>query len=168
MVLLPRPDWPLPQQGYALGFDFGEQRLGVAGGDLGLALATPLTVIDSAVNDTRFARIAELIAEWQPVWLVVGQPAYPDGQAHPVAALARKFGQRLSGRFNLPVAWVDESYTSNIASQLLHEQHARPRRQKGRLDQLAAQQILQAFFDHYPPIVPPSGSDKEPNHAVSG
>ncbi|WP_018152561.1 Holliday junction resolvase RuvX [Leeia oryzae] len=159
--LLPRSDWPIPASGTVLGFDFGEARLGVATGDITMGLATPLQVIADAATDRRFEVIESLIQEWQPVWLVVGRPAYPDGNPHPVAALAEKFGRRLFGRFNLPVSWVDEQYTSSIATRLLHEQQVKSKQHKGKLDQLAAQQILQDFFDHYPPEISRIPESKE-------
>lgn len=147
--LLPKAGWQLPTQGTVLGFDFGEARIGVATGDLFMRLATPLQVISETLTDKRFAAIEAIIKEWQPVWLVVGRPSYPDGGAHPVAALTERFGRRLYGRFNLPVTWIDERYTSSVASRLLWDQQIKAKQHKGKLDQLAAQQILQDFFDHH-------------------
>ena len=51
-------------QGAVLAFDFGEQRIGVATGELSLGIAHALTVIAAEDNDSRFAQIAALIAEW--------------------------------------------------------------------------------------------------------
>jgi putative Holliday junction resolvase len=45
---------------------------------------------------------------------VVGLPCHPDGTEHEMTAKARRFGNQLHGRFQLPVEWVDERYTSAV------------------------------------------------------
>lgn len=134
-------------QGTLLAFDFGTRRIGIAKGNTLLASAAPLTIIDAEQTDIRFARIAELLAEWQPVALVVGLPCNDDGTPHEMTALSRRFANRLKGRFNLPVVLVDERYTSAAAGSALDELGVHGRKQKAVLDQYAAQQILQAYFD---------------------
>lgn len=44
-------------------------------------------------------------------------------------------------------ALVDERYTSITASMALREAGIKTRKQKSMLDQIAAQQILQSYFD---------------------
>ena len=51
------------------------------------------------------------------------------------------------GRFNIKVILQDERYTSQTASAALREAGITGRKQKSMLDQVAAQQILQSFFD---------------------
>lgn len=130
-----------------LAFDFGEKRIGVAVGDSLVGIAHPLLTIDAESNDARFAAIASLIDEWRPGRLVVGLPAYLDGTEHELSRLARKFANRLHGRFRLPVALVDERLSSAQASQSLKETGIGGRRQKPLLDQVAAQHILQTYLD---------------------
>ena len=134
-------------QGTLLAFDFGTRRIGIAVGNTLLRRANPLTTIDDEKTDTRFASIAALLAEWQPNALVVGLPGNDDGTPHELTALCRRFANRLKGRFNLPVILVDERYTSLAASAQLNEEGIRGRKQKTLIDQYAAQQILQAYFD---------------------
>ena len=136
-----------PLEGTLLAFDFGTKRIGVALGNTLLRQASPLTAINDEKNEMRFAGIAALIAEWQPAALVVGVPSNEDGTPHELTALCRRFANRLKGRFNLPVILVDERYTSLAASAQLDEQGVHGRKQKVLIDQYAAQQILQAYFD---------------------
>lgn len=133
--------------GTYLGFDFGEARIGVAVGEQLVGIAHPLETIAAPTNDARFARIATLIAEWQPAGLVVGLPTHADGTEHEMTRLARKFAQRLDGRFGLPVFMVDERHSSQVAERQLDETGLRGRKQKPALDQVAAQIILQAYLD---------------------
>lgn len=130
-----------------LAFDFGVKRIGVAIGNTLLHHARPLTTIDIEKTDARFASIAALLAEWQPAALVVGLPGNDDGTPHELTALCRRFANRLKGRFKLTTILVDERYTSLAASSALNEQGIRGRAQKPLIDQYAAQQILQAYFD---------------------
>ncbi|MDR3410784.1 MAG: Holliday junction resolvase RuvX [Formivibrio sp.] len=130
-----------------LAFDFGEARIGVAVGTLELGIPHPVETIAFDDNERRFARIGELIAEWQPQRLIVGLPTHMDGSEHEMSRLARKFANRLNGRFNLPVDLVDERLSSAAASDALNETGLRGRKQKPALDQVAAMQILQGWFD---------------------
>lgn len=131
----------------AMCFDFGEQRIGVAVGEHLLATANPLTTIDNESNEIRFELITKLIQEWQPKLLIVGLPLSVDGAENNVTHLCKKFARRLNGRFNLPVILVDERYSSVEASGLLNQTGIKGRAQKVMLDQVAAQTILQSYFD---------------------
>jgi putative Holliday junction resolvase len=130
-----------------LGFDFGEQRVGIAVGEHLLASARPLLTIDNESNAARFVLIAKLVSEWQPKLLVVGLPLSLDGAETEITQLCKKFARRLNGRFNIPVMLIDERYTSVEASSRLSESGIKGRAQKATLDQVAAQTILQSYFD---------------------
>ncbi len=131
----------------ALCFDFGEQRIGVAVGEHLLATANPLVTIDNESNEIRFEAINKLVKEWQPKLLIVGLPLSLDGAETSVTQLCKKFARRLNGRFNLPVMLIDERYSSAEASDLLNQSGIKGRAQKEMLDQVAAQTILQSYFD---------------------
>jgi len=133
--------------GTVLAFDFGTKRIGVAVGDTVLKLAHPLTTIHSEKNDQRFAMIQELIDNWHPVLFIVGLPSHSDGTAHEMTRLSQRFARRLAGRFNISVLLVDERYTSKTAGAALHQAGVSGKKQKQFLDQVAAQQILQSYFD---------------------
>jgi len=136
--------------GTVLAFDFGEKRIGVAVGETLLKSAHALSTIDSEINATRFDTIAALIKEWQPSLLIVGLPTHLDGTPHEMTALAKKFAQRLEGRFNLPVMMNDERLSSVEASRKLHDAGLNSKQQKPLIDAVAAQVILQSYFDSLP------------------
>ncbi len=52
---------------------------------------------------------------------------HPDGTPHEMTQLAKRFGNQLNGRFNLPVTWVDERYSSVEAEATIARQQG-PRR----------------------------------------
>ena len=133
--------------GTFLAFDFGTKRIGIAVGNNISGTARPLSTINDETTDVRFSTIAALLKEWQPVALVVGLPCNDDGTPHEMTALCRRFANRLKGRFDLPTILVDERYTSAAASSALDDEGIHGRKQKSLIDQYAAQQILQAYFD---------------------
>jgi putative Holliday junction resolvase len=135
------------QGGTVLAFDFGLKRIGVAVGETLLKRANALTTIEAEANEARFAAIAGLIADWQPVLLVVGLPLALDGGEHDMTARCRRFANQLHGRFGLPVALADERLTSAAAEAELREAGLDWRARKDRVDALAAQHILQGYFD---------------------
>ncbi len=97
-----------------MAFDFGTRRIGVAVGNTLTQRGQPLKTIAEASSDACFKAIEGLLKEWQPNRLVVGMPYHPDGAEHEMSAKARRFGNQLQGRFQLPVDWVDERYTSAV------------------------------------------------------
>ncbi len=133
--------------GTVLAFDFGEKRVGVAVGETLVKTANPLTTIASEINSTRFDAIEQLIQEWQPKLLIVGLPTYLDGSEHDITHLSKKFAQRLAGRFELPVMMIDERLSSAEAAQHLSQAGIKGREQKTMIDAVAAQVILQSYFD---------------------
>ena len=137
---------PEPRTGAVLAFDFGTRRIGVAVGDFETRLAHPLAAITAVENRARFAAIGRLLAEWRPARLVVGCPVHADGAEHPVGRLARRFAQRLHGRFGIRAELVDERLTSREAEGLLRAAGVRGARLKAGLDSVAAQRILETYF----------------------
>ena len=135
-----------PQTGAVLAFDFGEKRIGVAVADLTVGISHPLQTIHAEDNDTRFAAIGALIAERKPVQLIVGEPHHADGGAHEIARLARRFAQRLEGRFSLPVTLVDETLSSQAAESQLHAQGVHGDKLAAAVDAAAAREILETWL----------------------
>lgn len=138
--------------GTVLAFDFGTKRIGVATGETVLGSAHPLTVIEAESNDERFAAIARLVAEWQPEQLVVGLPTHADGTPHEMTRLAQKFAERLQRRYQLPVSFADERLTSLDAQSRLRETGRNSKSAKPLLDAVAAQLILQTWFESPPHV----------------
>ena len=138
----------MPQvTGTLLAFDFGAKRIGIAVGNTIAHTSQPLITLHGEQNEQRFNAIAALLKEWQPSALIVGLPSHEDGTPHEMTRLCIRFARRLKGRFNLPTLLVDERYTSATASMQLNQMGVRGIKQKTMIDQIAAQQILQAYFD---------------------
>ncbi len=126
-----------------LAFDYGEKRIGVAIGNSLTRSARALTVVPNRNREYRFEAIGKLIDEWKPDALVVGLPMHPDGTPHEMTRLAQRFGNQLNGRFNMPVTWIDERYSSVEAKAGIRAGTARA----DMLDAEAASIILQQYLD---------------------
>jgi putative Holliday junction resolvase len=133
--------------GTILAFDFGTRRIGVAVGETAIGLAHPLVTIAAEQNEHRFAAIESLISEWRPSMLVVGLPLHADGTEHALTARARRFAKQLEGRFGLTAELIDERFTTHAATAALSDAGVKARSHKGVRDQVAAQLILQTYFD---------------------
>jgi putative Holliday junction resolvase len=105
-----------------------------------------LASITADQDDARFALIAAQIKEWAPDQLVVGLPCHPDGAEHAMTAKARRFGNQLHGRFGLPVAWVDERYTSAVLENNPKFQQKQSSKHTISLDSGSARLILEQYF----------------------
>jgi putative holliday junction resolvase len=138
---------PLSTHATVMAFDFGEKRIGVAVGNLSIGVANALTTIHAESNADRLRAVGVLVAEWQPSQFVVGEPTHHDDEIHALANLVRKFGNRLTENFKLPVAYVNEYLSSAAASTELTARGIKGRQQKETIDAVAAQVILQSWFD---------------------
>ncbi len=141
----------LEATGSVLAFDFGIKRIGVAiGTQLGagrLASARALSTIAGEATDARFAAVAALIEEWQPVLLLVGRPLNEDGTPHEMTARCERFANQLHGRFRLPVEQVDERFSSTEADANLRQRGLSWQQRKTQVDAEAALIILQSWFE---------------------
>ena len=143
---MPRPN-AAGNEATVLAFDFGTRRIGVAVGNTLLRVARPLTTIATEANAPRFAAVAALIETWRPDVLVVGRPVHADGTPHEMTSRAERFARQLEGRFGLEVARVDERYTTEEAEAALAQAGVRAGERKAVRDQVAAQLVLQSWFD---------------------
>ena len=130
-----------------LGFDFGEKRIGVAVGNTVTSQAQALTTLHVESNAARLGAVEKLVNEWQPASFVIGQPEHADGKPHEVAHLAKKFGNRLTEKFRLPVTYINETLSSAEASRMLAARGIKGIAQKTEIDAVAAQVILQSYLD---------------------
>ena len=130
-----------------LGFDFGEKRIGVAVGQELTGTARGIATLISKNRKPDWEAISRIIEQWHPNLLVVGRPVHMDGTEQEITHLAYRFGNRLSGRYNLPVEHVDERLSSYEAEQELSEESGRRNHNPEDIDRRAAEKILQSWLD---------------------
>ena len=130
-----------------LGFDFGTRNIGVASGQVITRTATALPPLRARDGIPDWQHIEALIDQWRPDAVVVGIPLNMDGSESDMSRRARKFGNRIHGRWGLPFYPADERLTSfeakEWAGRLGHKGHygSNP------VDAMAAQIILEAWLN---------------------
>lgn len=130
-----------------LGFDFGMKNIGIAVGQELTHTANPLMAIKARDGIPDWQKIRQVLDEWQPQLLIVGLPLNMDGTEQEMTAAARRFGNRLHGRFNIPVEWQDERLTTYEALDQMGIRSKMDTRQRSDVDQLSAQLILQSWLN---------------------
>ena len=133
-----------------MGFDFGTRSIGIATGQEVTGTASPLTSLKANEGIPDWVQLEKLLKEWQPDLLVVGLPLNMDGTEQEMTVRARKFGQRLHGRFGFQVEFKDERLTTTDAKARLFEHGGYKALGKSRVDAVSAQLILESWMEsHY-------------------
>ena len=165
---------PFPATGRLAAVDFGTVRIGVAICDPDRILSSPLEVhlvSDPDRDADYFRRLAksERLSGW-----VVGLPIHCDGCESDKSKLSRQFAAWLRDETNLPTRLFDERFTTVAANQRLSASKQTRKKNKQRLDAIAAQVLLESFLeacryhghiagvDPGDPIEAESGLDDEP------
>ncbi len=120
-----------------LAFDYGKRRIGVAVGQQVTGSASPIGTAGNSASGPDWETIDRWVAEWTPQQLLVGLPLHADGTPSPMTEDARSFAEAL-GRYALPVADVDERFTSLEAEARLRTARAEGRRGRVRKDDIDA------------------------------
>jgi putative Holliday junction resolvase len=132
-----------------LGFDVGARRIGVAVGNSLTGSARAVAVIEVGEAGIDWSKVEALVREWKPDRLVIGEPLTIDGEAQPATHFARRFATEAAERTQLPIAMVDERYSSLEADRRFAERRkagqAR-RRDAAALDAVAAEIIVERFL----------------------
>ena len=130
-----------------LGFDFGTKSIGVAVGQQLTGTARALTALKAQDGTPDWKLIEKLLKEWQPDYVVVGLPLNMDGTEQPLTDRARKFANRIHGRFGVRVELQDERLSTVEARADLFERGGFRALQKGQVDSHSAVIILEDWFD---------------------
>ncbi len=133
--------------GTLLAFDFGTKSIGVAVGQRITGTARPLPAIRAQDGTPDWNIIERLLKEWQPDEIIVGLPLNMDGTEQPLTARARKFANRIHGRFGVEVKLHDERLSTVEARSGLFEQGGYRALNKGKVDSASAVIILESYFE---------------------
>ena len=136
------------RRGVRLGVDVGSVRIGVARCDPDGILAVPVTTVPRDVEHHRdLAQLAELVAEFDAIEVVVGLPVTLAGTWGVAAETAHDFAQSLAQAVPVPVRMVDERLTTVSAQRALHANGKDTRTSRSMIDQAAAVLIVQTAVD---------------------
>lgn len=131
-----------------LGFDFGTKYIGVAIGQEITGSASPLGSVKANDGIPNWDNIEHYLKEWQPDVVVVGLPLNMDGTEQPMTKSAKKFGNRIHGRFGVQVEFQDERLTTTDAKAQLFQQGGYKNLKKDNIDAHSAMLIIESYFEN--------------------
>ena len=91
-------------------------------------------------------QIEKCLTEWKPTLLVVGLPLNMDGTEQDLTLRAKKFANRLHGRFGLSVELQDERLTTTEARAEIFSRGGYKALNKSKVDGISACLILESWF----------------------
>lgn len=130
-----------------LAFDFGTKSIGVAVGQEITGTASPLTALKARDGIPDWNIIEALYQEWQPDIVVVGLPLNMDGSEQEMTQRARKFANRLHGRFKVAVDVCDERLSTADAKAMLFELGGYKKLTKDKIDSVSACIIFTSWIE---------------------
>lgn len=135
--------------GRIIGIDVGTKRTGLARTDLLRTSANPIGTFDS---HEVFEELDKLVGNKNErvVKIVVGWPLTPEGNEGDATKRVEKFIDKLDARYpDIKIEKIDERYTSKEAVQAMIDAGVprKKRREKERIDQVAAAIILQKYLE---------------------
>lgn len=129
-----------------LGFDYGTKKIGVAVGQSITGNAQALAPLKARDGIPNWDQIQQLIETWQPHCLIIGNPLNMDGSEQDITQRAKKFANRLNGRFKLPVHLIDERLSTVEARQRLFDQGGYKALKQQSVDSLAAAIMIEDWL----------------------
>ena len=133
-----------------MGIDYGTKRIGVAISAPLTGLAHPLEVVPIAADNGHFARLNEIVKEYEVSRVVVGLPYNGDGSLGPSAEKAQEMGRQIEEHLGLPVEFWDERLTTAEAHSMMADLNVNSKKRRQVVDKIAASLILQAYLDPHP------------------
>lgn len=133
-----------------LAFDYGTKNIGVATGQTVTRSANAQAGLKANDGIPDWSQIERLLKEWQPDLVLVGLPLNMDDSESELSARARKFANRLHGRFGVKVELVDERLSSFEAKGEVMERGGSRHYKTNPVDSIAARLILESWFARQP------------------
>lgn len=130
-----------------LAFDYGTKNIGVACGQTITRSANALAPLKARDGVPDWNQIEQLLTEWKPDLVLVGLPLHMDGSESELSTRARKFANRIHGRFGVKVDTVDERLSSFEAKGEVIRQGGSRDYKNNPVDSIAARIILEGWFE---------------------
>ncbi len=130
-----------------IAFDYGTKNIGVASGTTLAAITSELPTLKARDGVPNWDQIKKLLDERQPDLVLVGLPLNMDDSESELAARARKFGNRLHGRFGVQIEMVDERLSTFEAKGEAFERGYSDDYKNNPVDSIAARLILESWMN---------------------
>ena len=131
-----------------ISLDLGNRTIGVAVSDLTGLIANGVETIRRTSPERDYARIGEIIAQWEVEEIVLGYPKNMNGTIGERAKLSEAFAKELRHRFaGVTVVLWDERLSTVAAERVLIDADLRRKKRRNVIDMMAAVVILQNYLD---------------------
>tara|TARA_B100001996_G_scaffold367743_1_gene339664 strand:+ start:106 stop:522 length:417 start_codon:yes stop_codon:yes gene_type:complete len=131
--------------GKFLGIDYGKKRIGLSITDDNKIISSPLDTV-STVDIFNF--LDNFLQKEDIELIVIGMPKRLDNTDNLISKEIHIFSKKITKKFQIPIRFVDERYTSKIASTIIINSHLKKmkRRDKTIVDKVSASLILETYL----------------------
>ena len=132
--------------GRRLAFDYGQVRIGVAASDFSGLIASPIATLQAQSSDLT-TQLVSLLAEYEPIYMVVGQPKHLSGNESATMESVSSFAELLKTLSDAPIHFIDERLSTVSAARTLRNAGGNAKTSKTQIDAMAAVAILESALD---------------------
>ena len=130
-----------------LAFDYGTKNIGVASAQTITKTANSLPGLKAKDGIPDWAQIEKLLQEFKPDLVLVGLPLNMDGSESELSVRAKKFANRIHGRFGVKVEMIDERLSSFAAKGEVIAQGGSRDYKNNPVDSIAARILLKDWLN---------------------
>ena len=132
--------------GKYLGIDYGKKRTGISVTDDDKIIASPLTTVNTV---DLLTYLDNFLKKENVELIVLGLPKKLNNTNNLILKDIKKFALKIEIKYKIPIHYVDERYTSKIASTIILNSHLKKmkRRNKSIIDKVSASLILETYLN---------------------
>ena len=130
--------------------DIGKKRIGLAISDPKHKIVTPLSIFNR--DKSFYSNLLNVVREYNVGGIIIGLPLNEDGSSNRMCQFILDVSKNINNflkknKFELPIFFWDESYTSFEALERTYDLYKNIKSQKKTIDKFAAKIILEDFLD---------------------
>jgi len=130
-----------------LGIDYGDRRIGLAITDEDRRYSFALKTLDNKNQAQYLSELKEICDQESVDEIVIGLPLNQEGEEGPAAIKVKQFAESLKEATGVNCSFIDERFTTVMATKLHQEAGKKAKKTKDIIDQDSAVIILQTFLD---------------------
>jgi len=132
-----------------MALDYGERRIGIALTDPEQFITFPYKTIDTRRTPDVVKEIVGIVKDRDVGALIVGNPLNAHGMDSKKSKDIKKFIAMLSNHLSISITLWDESYTTKAAVALMNQANRKLKKNRDKVDQLAASLLLKDYLEHH-------------------
>ncbi|MYM63671.1 Holliday junction resolvase RuvX [Pseudomaricurvus sp. HS19] len=129
-----------------LAFDYGTRNIGVASGQTLTGSSSELAPLRARDGIPDWDELGRLLGEYKPDLVLVGLPLNMDDSDSDLSLRARKFANRVHGRFGVQVELVDERLSTFEAKQEAASRGHKGNYRNAPIDSIAARLLVESWL----------------------